>query len=84
MSTLFDEDIEETGWRAEWVGMPTWTGRDSTFYREIMVQLRTKEDFDLLSSRLGDILTEKTTSVYYPKAERRDYVERMCYTGKSK
>lgn len=75
MSTklLFDnfyEDFKkEEVWEKEWQGMPEFNQKDLTPYQSVIIHFRNKEDRIAFSKLIGQNLTFKTQSVWYPKAE---------------
>jgi len=62
----------EQEWEAS--GMPEFKSEDLSGVRQIIVHFRTHEDAYAFSELLGQSITDKTKSLWYPEAER----ERAC------
>ncbi len=54
---------------AEWVGMPEFEHDDLTAYQSIHVHFKSKEDVEDFAKLVGQSLTDKTRSIWYPKQE---------------
>jgi hypothetical protein len=61
----------ETDPDAEWQGMPSYDGQEPCF-RKIVVNFDSQEDVDAFLSLIGQQITAKTKSIWYPAKERRD------------
>lgn len=57
----------------EWAGMPDYSHEDKTPVRSILVHFAAHEHVVEFASRIGQTLTEKTKSVWFPRAD----IERM-------
>lgn len=66
MRDLFDE---EQG--SEWVGMPEFVMEDLTPYRVINVRFKCQEDVDAFEKLMGQAITPKQKTIWFPKAEFR-------------
>lgn len=53
----------------EWEGMPEFDQRDKTAYRQIVLNFKTDEDAAAFGQKIGQHVTDKTRSLWYPKAE---------------
>ena len=53
----------------EWEGMPEYEHEDQTSFRRVIVHFATQEDVDRFAELIGHIFTDKTRSIWYPKAE---------------
>jgi len=56
-------------WKKEWVGMPEFVHEDLTPIKQLIVSFATKEDFEEFSKLIGQKLTSRTQSIWYPEAE---------------
>lgn len=56
----------------EWRDMPEFEQESKKDYHTIKVCFRNEHDMNLFSEILQQTITDKTTSVYYPKQERRN------------
>ena len=54
---------------AEWAGMPEFSQDDQTSWKQVIVHFNTPEDLEAFSKLLGQTLTPKTRSIWYPEAE---------------
>lgn len=57
-------------WREHWVGLPAYESTNLEPEKQLIVSFRTKEDFLAFSSVIGQQLTLKTRSVWYPERAR--------------
>lgn len=53
-------------WRKEWVDMPEFVQEKQEPYAKIIFRFETKEDLEAFSKLIGQKLTEKTKSAWYP------------------
>ena len=66
--TFFDlEDFSK--WKKEWVGMPEFVQEDLNAVQQVIINFATKDDVQAFAELIGQKLTSKTQSVWYPKAE---------------
>jgi len=56
----------------EWQGMPEFEQEDQTAFQSIHVHFKNQEDVDTFAELIGQSLTEKTRSLWYPEAEKTD------------
>ena len=63
-------EIDEEPWEKHWVGMPEFEQEDDPNYKELLVKFKTKEDYDKFQKLIGQKLTLKTKSIFYPKDDR--------------
>jgi hypothetical protein len=68
LPTLFDLDEFER-WRDTWNGMPTFNQKDLTSFKSIIVHFATESDYREFGKLVGQKLTYKTRSIWYPEAE---------------
>jgi hypothetical protein len=65
-------DIEDTcpkdnrEWREHWLEMPEFEQERVTFYKKLSVNFETIEDYRKFADLIGQKLTEKTRSIWYP------------------
>lgn len=57
---------------AEWKGMPEFEQDDLSAYQNIHVLFKCREDVAAFAELIGQSLTEKTRSIWYPRADRID------------
>ncbi len=63
----------------EWRGMPEFKQEDKTAYQSIHIHFKDQEDVDSFATLVGQKITEKTRSLWYPKAEQIDMVSEKYY-----
>ena len=56
----------------EWENMPEFIQENAEAYRTIKVHFETDRDIDLFSKLIGQKLTDKTKSIWYPPQEKND------------
>ncbi len=52
-----------------WEGMPEHIQDELEYYKELRVRFMTKKDYDRFAKIIGQSLTEKTKSIWYPKQD---------------
>ena len=55
--------------RQEWLGMPAFEHEDLTSVQSVRVHFKTREDAQAFAELIGQKITDKTRSLWYPKAE---------------
>jgi hypothetical protein len=53
----------------EWVGMPEFKQEDKTSWKSIIVHFETYDDLKKFAVLVGQVLTPRTRSIWYPKAK---------------
>lgn len=53
----------------EWEGMPKFEQEGTEFYKMLIIRFLTKEDYDSFSKIIGQKITEKTKSIWYPQQD---------------
>ena len=54
---------------AHWVGMPEFVQENQKAHKTIYVHFRNEEDYQEFAKLIGQILTKKTKTIWYPKNE---------------
>lgn len=54
---------------AEWEGMPEYTHKDLNAWKQLIVSFANEQDYLRFAKLVGQKLTDKTRSIWYPKAE---------------
>ena len=73
LSAFLDEETElpqTDGWKEHWQGMPDFHQEEKKPYKKLNVCFQTKEDFDAFRKLLGQTMTEKTKTIWYPPYDR--------------
>lgn len=60
-------------WEKEWKDMPEFNQEDLTSYRKIVVHFRCPKDVKDFSELIGQRITAKQPSLWFPKMEPRRY-----------
>ena len=55
-----------------WKDMPEYEHNDTKPYKTVYVHFRNQEDYEEFASKIGQILTPKTKSTWYPKLGKDD------------
>jgi hypothetical protein len=63
-----------------WKGMPEYEHRDLESFQSVRVHFRNESDRELFSKLIGQKITDKTRSVWYPKAKIRRYSDKRYAT----
>jgi len=77
---LFDAPPD---WSEHWGGMPEFEQRDLTPIKQVIVCFETEEDLAKFAELVGQMITMKTKSIWYPDAEINRYANKR-YVGKEK
>ena len=62
-----EDDKNELDAELEWTGMPEFNNDDLSPKRQIIISFKTDEDVQLFANLIGQDLTTKTKSVWFPK-----------------
>ena len=62
-------------WRDEWKGMPEFEQDDLRPYRSIYIHFRNEEDISAFTELIGQSVTDKAKSIWYPKLEINKWQE---------
>ena len=70
----------EEWWEKEWQGMPEFSVKDLTSFKSIIVHFANKEDMEKFAELVGQKITIKRKSLWYPEADqiqdcRRRYID---------
>jgi len=79
---FFEGDVKDEAWKKEWKGMPEFMQEDVSPFKSIMVNFENKQDMEAFAKLIGQGITTKTQSIYYPKAKidgimNKRYVDTM-------
>ena len=68
LGALFGEEIEvvDVPWKEHWVGMPDFENEKNENHKKLVVNFRTQEDYDDFAILIGQKLTPKTRSIWFP------------------
>jgi hypothetical protein len=76
----FDDDLIDSA-ENEWRGMPEFHQPDNTAFRQIIVSFDNQEGVDAFAAAIGQSLTPKTKSVWYPPRDKNNVVD-LFWIGK--
>lgn len=78
---LFEiDDADE--YETEWRGMPEFHQPDNGAFRQIIVSFDDQAGVDAFAKAIGQNLTDKTKSVWYPPRERNNVVDLFYFDAK--
>lgn len=63
-------DHNYQNWRKHWKGMPEFESKDTEPKKQLTISFRSEEDFLAFAEVIGQRLTLKTKSVWYPPREK--------------
>ena len=72
----FGFNIDKINPQDEWEGMPEFKQEDKTPQKQIIVSFKNEKDMQLFSELIGQKLTNKTKSIWYPKVEIEKYMDK--------
>ncbi len=67
------EEVDPT---SLWQGMPEFEQEDLTAFQTIKVHFATEEDRSIFAQLVEQVITDKTRSIWYPKAEVRTFMDK--------
>ena len=65
-SSLFGDIDQFSAWSEEWQGMPEFSQQKKEPFAKIIIRVENMEDLNELSRLLGQKLTPKTKSIWFP------------------
>lgn len=65
----------------EWDGMPEYDNEDQRSARQIVVHFKNNDDVDEFARRIGQSLTEKTKSIWYPEVQPSQLKDKRYAAG---
>ncbi len=68
-ASLFGNLDDFTRAREEWQGMPEFAQENLRPWKQLIVSFENRADMDAFAALVGQRLTEKTQSIWYPEAE---------------
>jgi len=74
LGKLLEKEIDPL---TEWGGMPEFEQKDLTSFKKIIVHFSSVEDMGLFAELIGQSVTEKTQSLWYPKAKIEHYADKV-------
>lgn len=60
-------------WRKEWQDMPEFEQENLESYKQVKIHFRNKEDIDKFSELIGQEISPKQKSIWFPKLKIRSY-----------
>lgn len=76
-------DVPEK-WESEWVDMPEFIQGKKRPYKEIIIRFASKEDYEAFQRKIGQSLTIKTKSIWYPfRSHWGDPINKKRYVDES-
>lgn len=69
LSQFLGVDDQAEAWEEHWVGMPEFEQEDNNAYKELRVKFETKEDYEKFEKLVGQKLTKKTKSIWFPEQQ---------------
>lgn len=67
-ASLFDKE-EHDKWKEDWQNMPEFNQKDLAPWKSIVVHFENDKDLKEFAKLVGQNLTHKTRSIWYPEAE---------------
>ena len=66
-------------WEEHWQGMPEYVMEDLTSFKSIVVHFASQEDVNKFAELIGQKITPKQPSTWFPQAEIRRYADKRYY-----
>ena len=81
-NTLFEWSDDDDP-RREWRGMPEFNQPDNSAYRQIIVSFDTEQGVQEFARLIGQHVTDKTKSLWFPPRERNNVVDLFWFDTSS-
>lgn len=75
LDTSLFEGLTEDERHTEWRGMPEFNQPDNGALRQIIVSFDSEEGIEEFSRLVGQNITKKTKSIWFPRREKNDVVD---------
>jgi len=59
-------------WEKYWVGMPEFKQEENPPFKRLTISFRNEDDYNAFAKLIGQNLTDKSKSIWYPKLEIED------------
>lgn len=69
LDAFFEGEVQvaaDKDWKKHWVGMPEFNQEDKKTHKTIYVHFRNEEDYQEFAKLVGQNMTNKTKSIWYP------------------
>ena len=83
LNALTGQEGEAVDPSAEWQGMPEFEQEDLSAFKSLTINFATQADVDAFSRLVEQAITDKTRSIWYPKAEIESYADKQYTAGKA-
>lgn len=74
------EGLDEDEKKTEWRGMPEFNQPDNGAIRQIIVSFTTEEDIQSFAKLVGQNITKKTKSIWFPRREKNNVVDLFWFS----
>jgi hypothetical protein len=65
-----NDENDPDHWKNHWKDMPEYDQNDAKEYKKLIVNFKTKEDYEKFAELVEQTLTEKTKTIWYPEQKR--------------
>jgi|TARA_B100001094_G_C17926762_1_gene668683 hypothetical protein len=70
LADFVDVEDNRDNWEKHWVGMPTYVQEENKTYKSVVMHFRNAEDYKEFCELVGQAMTMKTKSAWYPALDR--------------
>lgn len=84
MKTAKKTTTKKIDYKEMWKGMPEFVQEDAGPIKKVLVSFATPEDILKFSKLVGQPITDKTRSIWYPKVEEDGALDKRYTTKKAK
>jgi len=73
LDSFFEDEVEEAAtndWEKHWIGMPEFENKENKYFKTVKVHFKCQEDYDAFAKLIGQNLSMKTKSTWYPEQQR--------------
>jgi hypothetical protein len=68
LTDFFDvTEADDKEWKKHWKEMPEYEQETKKPFKKLIVNFRTKEDYDSFIKLMGQAMTDRTKSIWYPE-----------------
>lgn len=66
------DEANPNQWQKHWHGMPQFQQEDDKPYKSVIINFKTKQDYENFAKTINQPLTEKTKSTWFPRLPHED------------
>jgi hypothetical protein len=69
-------ELNDLAYQKEWQDMPEFSLQDKEPYKQVIVSFRSEKDMEEFAKLVGQKITDRTQSLWFPKATIEQYINK--------